>query len=697
MRSTFSTLLLFCTIFCFSQIQFEQIPLPDDCSISWIKKSPTGEYFLQLTNERNKIYNSTNGVDWAVSELPESQYREVMQFFTDGTPVLQSNVNDHMIRRNDEWFSIETELSFIKEDTIYRYNSDRVSYSIDYGQNFSTSFQVENPLPGSGSAFWKIGDYFLILHGTGVPKKISVINENGELLKTEFVDLGIRYDVFNTCDRLMLYGSSNYLLFDFETISFDSGSLSDLDDRIPFNPLFISHSEALYFRNQDKIYKASNCSFSFEEINANNLIEEKLKFWISEDEESFLFDYADNSVVFNNVESTLWDERRININNPYVYLIDESINELQIAVTPSLVFTKSNSSTNWEEINPQIGQINHCLFDPKGDLYLNSNSHLIHSEDNGISFNNIPLPEYLDTSGYYYFLHVLDENILFLSDYFSSINFYTFDNGQNWTEIVGLPYSDNPTVKWIDPNIYYCVSDYNIIYSKIETNTNTVIKDTISQFSSNNYSGNILLDDSSFFFFGDHPSDPFDHILYKYVYNQSLESIDLEFPELQYPNYLANIDQEIFAFTPEHYYHLDGNSFKKLDIFGLPVVNYYDLLFSLSQNNHVYVQTSNKIYRSENHLWSSILNSTYLDQGEDSLMIVPNPVTNFINVYNKNDNSVIDFTKYNIYNSMGQFVISKSKSKNQIADVSFLNKGAYIIQLYNKEKPIGRFKFIKGD
>src|SRR5690349_2549211 len=84
----------------FSQLTFEEVQSPEDFSIGVVRKSPTGEYFVQPAFDRRSIFTSTDGQQWTRTELPALQTLSGINFFSDGTPLLQPEREEHVIRRN---------------------------------------------------------------------------------------------------------------------------------------------------------------------------------------------------------------------------------------------------------------------------------------------------------------------------------------------------------------------------------------------------------------------------------------------------------------------------------------------------------------------------------------------------------------------------------------------------------------------
>ena len=121
MKSLFLTALICLPLFCYGQITFQEIESPNDFNLSAIRKSPMGEYFVQADNDLGSIYQSPDGENWTNLPLPKAISMDDIQFFSDGTPVLKPERNEHLIRRNGTWHLMDIaswfgniEASFIK-------------------------------------------------------------------------------------------------------------------------------------------------------------------------------------------------------------------------------------------------------------------------------------------------------------------------------------------------------------------------------------------------------------------------------------------------------------------------------------------------------------------------------------------------------------------------------------------------------
>ena len=110
------------------QITFEEITTPDDFSLRAIRKSPIGEYFTQAINDQSTVHSSFDRITWTRESLPDNQPLDEIQFYADGTPVLKFSSDDHFIRRDGSWYSLDlnggwdgVQASFIKGDTLFAY------------------------------------------------------------------------------------------------------------------------------------------------------------------------------------------------------------------------------------------------------------------------------------------------------------------------------------------------------------------------------------------------------------------------------------------------------------------------------------------------------------------------------------------------------------------------------------------------
>ena len=302
-----SPLLLVCLclqLLAFGQITFEEVTSPDDFNISEIRKSPLGEYFVQAANDIESIYTSMNGEDWTKSPLPENHVLTEVQFFSDGTPVLKAERNEHIIRRNGVWYTMNISLggdpieaSFIKEDTLFAYKDNIFAYSLDKGQSFTTVFTYIENIADHNVNLWKFNNHFVLHHAGGASDYLSIFNENGDQVLSEYMNLGIPSFIYNNCGEVFCYDSDTYYLIKEQGLSFETGNISDIFPFFSYGNDFISQAGNYYIREDDIIYKSNGCDFTWEALVSHDLIESKAKFWINHQEDIFLYDsYSDRFI-----------------------------------------------------------------------------------------------------------------------------------------------------------------------------------------------------------------------------------------------------------------------------------------------------------------------------------------------------------------------------------------------------------------
>ena len=120
------------------------------------------------------MYTSTDGHNWIRATLPELHTMDDIQFYSDGTPVLKDDSNEHLIRRNGSWYTMKLsgsfggiQASFIKNDTLFVYQDNSFAFSIDKGQSFTNIFTFSEGIIDHQTHLWKFDKYFVLHHTAG--------------------------------------------------------------------------------------------------------------------------------------------------------------------------------------------------------------------------------------------------------------------------------------------------------------------------------------------------------------------------------------------------------------------------------------------------------------------------------------------------------------------------------------------------
>jgi len=109
----------------FGQLTFAQVIDPADFSLTSVRQSETGEYFLRSFGDRHHVYRSEDLQQWTREVLPTRLYQKEIQNFSDGTPFMNTHYED-MVYRDGAWHTMfiagyekEIQNSTLQNDTIF--------------------------------------------------------------------------------------------------------------------------------------------------------------------------------------------------------------------------------------------------------------------------------------------------------------------------------------------------------------------------------------------------------------------------------------------------------------------------------------------------------------------------------------------------------------------------------------------------
>ena len=582
----------------YSQITFEPVNSPVDFSLSAVRRSPTGEYFVQSWNDINSIYTSMNGEDWTKSQLPVSYYSSIddIQFFSDGTPVLNSIEN--LIRRNGIWYTMKLNggtrnvgTSFIKGDSLFVYQDKTFAYSLDRGKTFTTIFTYGKNI---GNAYlWKFEHHFVLYHTGGVKDSLTVFTENGEPVFSEPILLSITKITYNSCGKVLFYDRDHYFLLEDQGLNFSYGVTTDIIPNYADGTEFFSQGGHYYLREGDTIFVTTGCDFAWETLEINDLISSKSYIWISPQEDILLFNLLDDFFIEKSNGTNAWEEHSLTINSPHVSTVIESVQEHQIARTYNGLFSKGISDFNWIELDTIDGY--DIQYSPKGDLYIKS-SDILYSSDNGISFNTISLPEN-EYFGHYFDMEVLNNQSIFLRQEYIGDSYYTLNNGQDW-----IPTNLSSSIKYSQVKLvgnYIILTDlkYSYTVTRINIISNELTSEDLGEFYE---TGASVIQDDGTIYFNAHDVNAGRSGLHRYKFGEQVEYLG-QFQELATVNLLAASGTDLYGFEQKKYYFFDGDKLTTLSYTGLPSIGY--IQFILSENEYVYAIVGNsKIFRSSEPL-----------------------------------------------------------------------------------------------
>ncbi|MEO6130841.1 MAG: T9SS type A sorting domain-containing protein [Saprospiraceae bacterium] len=610
----------------YSQLKFVEVRSPNDFNLAYARKSPIGEYFIQTSNDRKSIYTSMDGHTWTNDSLPQSTYLKDIQFYSDGTPVLQPAGNEHLIRRDGKWYPMtlspgfdEIEATFIKDDTLFAYDDQVFAYSIDKGQSFTILFEFQDVIIDHTAHLWKFDHYFVLHHAAGTSDTLSVFSESGERVLLESLALSVPSFLFNTCGEVLLFENFHYYLLREQGLTLTQGTLASILPTNPFDYNLLAQGGNYYYRDGSTIYQSSGCDFNWEILVSHNLIDSLRLIWINQQGDILLYNYLSDSFFEKANASNTWENHLLNVDYALVKSINESSNEHQITLTSNSMFRKNIAEPNWMEVDSPRVKSQQVLYSPVGDLYVNNYDHILYSKDNGQTFTTILLPNGL-ASLYFYSMYVPDNDIIVL---LGSHNFYTLNNGQDWMEIQGLGVDYLPQVKLVDNFIIISILGTQLTVARINITTKVTTIDYVDDFDNLDFFETVILDDGTIYF----QTSDFKSVdqpgLYRYRFEEGLEFIGT-FWEIYYSSLISSGDDLFaFAFDGNGYYLFNGLGFDKYSFVGLP--RFSNKQFIVSDNEFLYVIVDDhRIFRSTEPLsYPNVINGTIYHADADCISDTP--------------------------------------------------------------------------
>lgn len=676
----------------YCQITFEELPIPPDFNLEAVRQSPIGEYFVQAGNDEKSIYSSLDGVAWTKEILPVKHRLSDIQFFSDGTPVLQGTIlegaDEHLIRRNGAWYTLPAEASFIKYDTLFVYANKTFSFSLDRGMSFDTVFTTTENFNDQTSHLWKPANHFILQYTSGSHFWMAAFDESGNtIINTDFNLPGANI-VYNDCGLILFYDHSpfvqQYRLITEPGFHIQSGSSSDIFPGISSGVEVSAANGHYYARDKNIIYRSGWCDFGWSVMYSNDLIDSMDHFWIDQNESVFLFDELSNHFFRNEFDSDIWIKQSPDIDYPRVFSVDEAKNNNQFVLTTNYLFYKKSYDSTWSKRDSIGGQNFQVQYAPDVDLYLNKNVNLEYSSDNCAHYSIIELPHGGGPSGVN-FMQVLDDNIIFLWIKLLGEYYYTLDNGQNWIKADIPPSLGEPLVKLVN-NYIMVINFREYSASRVDIITNEVSSEDIGQSSDLMYGAAIMDDGSVYFQRLNILSDK--ETLFRYTFGQGLKTIGHYHDLLQTVRF-EGVSNDLYCFGNNSYYVYNGQNLQEYIYTGLPD-DYTNLSFNVSDNVHVYATVDYaKIFRSTD----PVVRTNEIEEHAE-IRLFPNPASSFISVsgYPIEQDK---FDSYEIVDMLGQNVEQFTSSNDQNIRIEKLTPGNYTIILKKKGLPLGSAKFVK--
>jgi len=596
MKLIIISLLLFCQAMGIAQITFEEITAPVDFSINAVRKSPTGEYFVQASNDFKSIYSSLDGTHWTKDNFPRSYVLDEVQFFSDGTPFIKSSdPQEQLIRRNGSWMPMEQTASCIKKDTLFGYTSNVFSYSLDKGATFITLFEATEAIGDIAFQLCKFKNYLVLHYSSGSRDYLSVFTMNGErVLYTPLALNGGSSFLYNSCEQAYFFDHENFYLLKEDGLTLTHGDILDMFPYFVYADEMASVNGSYFIRTGNTIYKSQECESNWTIFAQDDRISKNDAFWIDDHEDLFLLDVSNNFFTEHDFGSSSWDEKNPGINYPYLIDANQGGSQNQLAVTPYSFFHKHTNDTQWTKTDSLKGGYAQFSYAPNGDLYMNDDTIILYSQDNGITFENITMPPFNPWESHR--LYVLDNNVLFLVSIDFGGAYYSLNNGKDWIDVPISFFLEYPEIKLVDNYIYIAEADNQYTFYRVSILTNEVLSEQITDLF--DYWGDRMgiLDDGTFYFYAWDPANGNQEGIFRYRFETGLEFLP-ELVSLAEIGTLYTSGSDLFSFTRTSYAVYDGQTILSNTISGLPSTG--SLRFWVTDDDYLIAFIgSNRFFRS---------------------------------------------------------------------------------------------------
>ncbi len=600
MRLFIVTTFLFLSSFLFGQITFEEITAPSDFSLRSIYKSPTGEYFLQSVNDFENIYSSTDGVNWLKQPLPSNIALTNVQFYDDGTPLFGTSTR--CIRRNGEWYTLPSnvEAADIDNETLYVLTSNDVfRTSNDKGLTFEDYFSIDPTTIWNPNNIYVLGNNIAIHHAAGATDYVSVFNPSGTMLLDEELQGGI-IDVYKSgCNNLLMVDYDEYYLLT-ENLAFTQGNTVDiLPVDANLNDNFVSNGTDFFLYYENGLYKINGCDFSSELVaeNNNNLSFELYFLSVSKNEDFLLYSLYYDFFFEQSNGSSEFQLQTISANNPTILSVDESNDGYMAISTYNNIFTKNLADPDWTDFG-NLGNNNFFRFldySPNSNLYASKIDELFFSENNGLDFTTLNLPQTFLTPNV---RSVIDDGVLFATSLIEDT--YSVDNGETWIPLDnGQGISDYFVGKLVGNILMIYYYDDFLINTQlvlININTNVQTSFELPPANINEIYDAAITNDGVLYLMGSNWQSALGQgVINKYEIGGVMEEVGV-FPELEGINDIIASGKSIFAFGPNFYYELYDDQLTMYTHEGLPTGGSRN--FKIAENEHIYaIVDNNRLFR----------------------------------------------------------------------------------------------------
>lgn len=689
----------------FSQIHFEAIPPPVDFNLSHIRKSPTGERFVQAYNKRWSIYNSFDAETWEETALPGIFLMEDMRFFADGTPLfITQNNGPHLIRRQGEWYSMslpgasqsEINASFIREDSLFVYQDGQFAYSLDKGVSFEELFTQNFVLDGAANGLWKLGPYFVLSASAGLESYLYAFGPSGQLLLEEVLENVNRPEqVYNNCGELLFLAEDAYYLLKAGDLSLESGEVESFFPAYEGEAGQVTYSRnGSYYRRQgDTVYRTSACSQDWAPMLSDPIIGQRRYFWVDEEENLFFYSRNRDQYLLYSSEEEALTEQHLPIDWSATVGINESLAGHQIAISTNELFSKELETPVWTKV--QDKRAVETEYSPDGSLYARFlDGQVLRSPDDGNTFESISAPQVHPLGS---FLEAPENEVVILVDELMVTAHYTLDQGQNWVSVqlgIGVGGSNqSPAIRKSGDYIYLMRGSNNLVLHRINTMDGTIETVLLNDLIAVSQSGRqwAVSGDGTVYFWAAGMGNPSG--LFRYRWEQGVEYLASE-EELDGSYALLAVGNQLFGLSGERVFLYEDGIFVEFGILGLPE-NLNEIKYHLSESGHLYaIVDDHFIFRSDLPLEGQMPTSTRGLKHRQTVAVYPNPAKEVLFLDIGLD-ELRQVEQAEILDPLGRPAQSWQHPDSNRLDISGLQPGLYYLQLRQDGRLHGRAAFVK--
>ena len=111
---------------------------------------------------------------------------------------------------------------------MFVYENNIFAYSLDKGETFMTLFTASYNIIDHTSDLWKLDNHFVLHHTAGAADSLSVFNEEGEQISSQYLSFGSPSMIYNECGEIFFYDYNTYYRIFNEGLSIEQGIMDDI-------------------------------------------------------------------------------------------------------------------------------------------------------------------------------------------------------------------------------------------------------------------------------------------------------------------------------------------------------------------------------------------------------------------------------------------------------------------------------------